>query len=128
MKKDKALRRLGRKELLEIIYTLKQQQEELQAQLDEANRQLADRTIRLENAGSIAQAALAINNVMEAAQAAADSYLASVQAAANRLAAQAEPKSEPEPEAGTARQASGAQPGPDVPQQADGSCPGAAGR
>ena len=43
-------------------------------------RQLADRTLRLEQVGSIAEAALSLNRVFEAAQAAADQYLESVKA------------------------------------------------
>lgn len=42
--------------------------------------QLQNRQLRLESAGSIAQAALGLNNVFAAAQAAADDYLHSVQA------------------------------------------------
>ena len=42
--------------------------------------QLQDRQLRLESAGFIAQAALEMNNVFAAAQAAADDYLHSVQA------------------------------------------------
>ena len=41
---------------------------------------LQNRQLRLESAGSIAQAALGLNNVFAAAQAAADDYLHSVQA------------------------------------------------
>lgn len=73
------LKRLNRAELVEIILQLTKQNEEKQAQLDELNAQLADRTLRIANAGSIAEAALAVNGVFEAAQAAADQYLASVQ-------------------------------------------------
>ena len=47
----------------------------------EFRKQLSDRTVKLENAGSIAEAALALNGVFEAAQAAADQYLAQVHAA-----------------------------------------------
>ena len=42
--------------------------------------QLQNRQLRLESAGSIAQAALGLNNVFAAAQAVADDYLHSVQA------------------------------------------------
>ena len=63
--------------------------------------QLQERQIHIENAGSIAQAALELNKVFEAAQAAADEYVASVRAAnkntdaaANALRAQAEAEAE----------------------------------
>ena len=70
---ERELRRMNRMELIEIIYALKQQNANLR-------RQLADRTLRLEQVGSIAEAALSLNRVFEAAQAAADQYLESVKA------------------------------------------------
>ena len=69
---ERELRRMSRTELIEIIYALKQHEEELE--------QLDDRTLRLEHAGSIAEASLALHQVFEAAQAAADAYLKSVKA------------------------------------------------
>ena len=64
---ERELRHMSRTELIEIIYA-------------ELEQQLADRTLRLEKAGSIAEAALALNHVFEDAQAAADAYLSSVKA------------------------------------------------
>ena len=75
---DRELRRMSRTELVEIIFALKQSEDQLKAENDALKAQLADRQIRIENAGSIAQAALELNRVFEAAQAAADEYLASV--------------------------------------------------
>ena len=74
---ERELRRMNRMELIEIIYALKQHEEELERQ---NRQQLADRTLRLEQVGSIAEAALSLNRVFEAAQAAADQYLESVKA------------------------------------------------
>ena len=54
--------------------------DQLKAQNAALTAQLQDRQLRLEKAGSIAQAALELNNVFAAAQAAADDYLHSVQA------------------------------------------------
>ena len=76
---DRELRRMHRAELIEIIYALKQSEDQLKAQNAALTAQLQDRQLRLESAGSIAQAALELNNVF-AAQAAADDYLHSVQA------------------------------------------------
>ncbi len=70
-KREKELRKMNRAELMEVIYDLRKENEELQAMLD-------DRTIRMENAGSIALAALELNQVFEAAQKAADDYVDSV--------------------------------------------------
>ena len=77
---ERELRRMNRMELIEIIYALKQHEEELERQNAKIRRQLADRTLRLEQVGSIAEAALSLNRVFEAAQAAADQYLESVKA------------------------------------------------
>ena len=66
---DRELRRMSRTELVEIIFALKQSEDQLKAENDALKAQLADRQIHIENAGSIAQAAL---------EAAADEYLASV--------------------------------------------------
>ena len=77
---DRELRRMHRAELIEIIYALKQSEDQLKAQNAALTAQLQDRQLRLEKAGSIAQAALELNNVFAAAQAAADDYLHSVQA------------------------------------------------
>jgi len=67
---DRELRRMHRAELIEIIYALKQSEDQLKAQNAALTAQLQDRQLRLESAGSIAQAALELNNVFAAAQAA----------------------------------------------------------
>lgn len=72
---DKDLKRLSRTELLELLLQQTRERERLEQKLEEAERQLADRQIRLEKAGDIAHATLEINGVMEAAQAAARQYL-----------------------------------------------------
>ena len=68
-----------RAELVEIILALKQTEDRLRAENAALSAQLQERQIHIENAGSIAQAALELNNVFAAAQAAADDYLHSVQ-------------------------------------------------
>jgi glutathione S-transferase len=83
---DKELRRLKRTELLEMLLKVSKENEALRQQLDEANKKLEDRQILLTNAGSIAEAALQINDVFDAAQKAADQYLASVMRLADRKA------------------------------------------
>lgn len=94
---DRELRRMRRAELVEIILALKQTEDRLRAENAALSAQLQERQIHIENAGSIAQAALELNKVFEAAQAAADEYVASVRAAnkntdaaANALRAEAE--------------------------------------
>ena len=51
---DRELRRMHRAELIEIIYALKQSEDQLKAQNAALTAQLQDRQLRLESAGSIA--------------------------------------------------------------------------
>ena len=72
---EKELKKLSRAELLELLLIQTRETERLTRQLEKAEKMLTDRQLRLDKAGDIAQAALAINGVMEAAQAAARQYL-----------------------------------------------------
>lgn len=69
------LKKLSRIDLLEIMVEQETEIERLRTELDEANRKLEDRRTRMESAGSIAEAALKVSGVFEAAQQAADQYL-----------------------------------------------------
>ena len=71
----KELKRLNRAELLELLLVQTKEMEKLRDELDAARAELAQRRLKIENAGDIATAALALNGVMEAAQAAAQQYL-----------------------------------------------------
>lgn len=73
--KEKELKRLSRAELLELLLVQAKEIEHLQAKLEKAEKALSDRNLRLMKAGSLAQAVVEINGVMEAAQAAAQQYL-----------------------------------------------------
>ncbi|MGN0963015.1 MAG: hypothetical protein ACI4PP_05500 [Clostridia bacterium] len=75
---DKELRKLGRGELLEMLLAQSKEAESLRSQLEEATAQMESRNIDLTKAGSIAEAALSLNGVFTAAQAAADQYLENV--------------------------------------------------
>lgn len=82
---DKDFRKLNRTELLELLIKQTKENEALQAQLgvlntriSELEAQLQQRTIMIENAGSIAEASLQLNGVFEAAQRAAQEYLDSI--------------------------------------------------
>lgn len=72
---EKELKRLSRAELLELLMIQTRETERLQKKLEQAEKELSDRNLRMKEAGNIAQAALEINGVMEAAQAAAQQYL-----------------------------------------------------
>lgn len=75
---DKELRQLRRAELLEMLIAQSKKTEELQKMLDAANEKLNSRNITIQNAGSIAEAALQLNGVYESAQAASQQYLENV--------------------------------------------------
>lgn len=81
---DKELRRLSRAELLEMLLAQTEENERLQAELDDAKRALEDRRIEASRAGSLAEASLKLNGVFEAADKAARQYVENVQ----RLAAE----------------------------------------
>ena len=75
---DQELRKLKRTELLELLLTQEKENEELRRQLQEARDRLEERKLSLDEAGSIAEAAMRLNGVFETAQAAADQYLENV--------------------------------------------------
>ena len=72
---DKEFKRLSRSQLIDIIYQLQLKQEELICENTKLKEELADKRIRLRQAGNIAEASLAIHNVMQSAQDAASEYL-----------------------------------------------------
>lgn len=72
---DKEFKRLSRSQLIDIIYQLQVNLEELTQENQKLKAELADKRIRLRQAGNIAEASLAIHNVMQAAQDAASQYL-----------------------------------------------------
>lgn len=74
---DKELRKVNRAGLIDIIYALEQRVDELEKEGATLREQLESRSIAVRDAGSIAEASLALNGVFEAAQRAADQYLAS---------------------------------------------------
>lgn len=72
------MKKLGRGQLLEILVRQSKELDRLQEELKAAEDKLADRRIRMEESGSIAEAALKLNGIFEVAQQAADDYLASL--------------------------------------------------
>jgi len=87
---DKELKRMSHAELIEIIYRYEQTLQELTAERDKLAEQVRDRSIRLQEAGSIAEASLALNKIFETAQQAADQYIASIRASSERVEAETE--------------------------------------
>lgn len=76
---DKNLKRLSREALLEMLLEQSKEVEFLKKQNQILTEQLKQRRIILENAGSIAEAAMELNHIFEIAQKTADQYVESVQ-------------------------------------------------
>ena len=76
---DKEFKRLSRSQLIDIIYQLQLKQDELAADNENLSKALADKRLRVSKAGNIADAALEIHNVMQAAQDAAAHYVEEIQ-------------------------------------------------
>lgn len=76
---DKKLKKLSRQELLELLLEQTREVERLRGELEKAEAVIEERRIKVDSSGSIAEAALKINEVMEAAQAAAAQYLENIE-------------------------------------------------
>ena len=72
---DKEFKHLSRSQLIEIIYRLQLQIDELNEQKQVLEDALADKRLRISNTGNLAQAALEINDCFRSAQNAAEQYL-----------------------------------------------------
>lgn len=83
---DKELRRLSRMELIQLLLEQAKELERVQRELEEARGELESREITLSKVGSIAEASLELNHVMEAAQQAADQYMENIKAEYTRRA------------------------------------------
>lgn len=75
---DRELKRLSRRELLEMLIAQGRENERLQAEITQLEDRLNEREIRLAKSGNIAEAALRLNGIFEAAQKAAEQYLENV--------------------------------------------------
>ncbi|MCC8126078.1 MAG: DNA repair protein [Clostridiales bacterium] len=75
---DKELKRLSRSELLEMLIIQMEENEKMKQRLAEAEAELADRHIRIAEAGTLAEAALRLNDVFAAADQAAAQYLENI--------------------------------------------------
>ena len=72
---SKELKKLSRRELVDIIYQLKKNEQRIQEEMATLQEELQDRRIRISVAGSIAEATASITNVFSAAQMTAELYL-----------------------------------------------------
>lgn len=72
------LKKLSRADLLEMLLASSKENAKLREEIAELKRALESREIAINNAGSIAEAALQVNGVFAAAQKAAEQYLENV--------------------------------------------------
>lgn len=72
---DKEFKRLGRAQLIDIIYQLQLQLDQLSEEKQELEKALEDKRLRLDSVGNIAEAALVMNDCFRNAQAAAEQYV-----------------------------------------------------
>lgn len=75
---DKELRRMSRGELLEMLIIQMDENEALRKQLAQEENELKNRRIIVDEAGSLAEAALRLNGIFEATDQTAQQYLENV--------------------------------------------------
>ena len=76
---NKELKKLSRRELVDIIYQLKKNEQDLQQEIDFLKAEIEDKRIKVSNAGSIAEASAAITDLFSTAQNTADLYLQEIE-------------------------------------------------
>ena len=72
---EKEMKKLSRTDLLQMLIDQSEEMEKLKTELEKAQTELKEREIKLNEAGSIAEAAIAINGVFEAAQSSSIQYV-----------------------------------------------------
>lgn len=74
----KELRRLRRKDLLEILYEQTKRIEDLELELDRLNKELSNRKASLKNIGSLAEASLVLSDIFKVADETASIYMSNI--------------------------------------------------
>lgn len=74
----KELKKLSRRELVEIIYQMKKNEQRMQEEIAALQDALNDKRLQISEAGSIADAAAALTDLFSAAQTTADLYLSEI--------------------------------------------------
>lgn len=80
---DREIKKLSRAQLLEMLLVQSREVTRLRDELSKAQAQLDKRQVQIEESGNIAEAALRLSGVFEAAQAAADHYVQNISALAD---------------------------------------------
>ena len=82
---EKDLKKLNRYQLLELLIAQTERADKLQAKLDAAETQLTNKELQISSLGSIAEASLQLKGVFQAAQDAADMYIAAAKKHAEEI-------------------------------------------
>lgn len=83
-KTEKELRKLKRADLLELLVAQSEEIDLLREELARTQKQLEEKNVQIQQAGSIAEAAVQISGLLNAAQEAADIYLQSIKNSAQQ--------------------------------------------
>ncbi|MBR3045151.1 MAG: hypothetical protein IKI45_11795 [Oscillospiraceae bacterium] len=75
---DKEFKKLHRADLIEIIYEYQRREKAMQEEIASLRAQLEERSLKLKDAGSIAEAVIRLNALFETAQKTADDYVEQV--------------------------------------------------
>lgn len=84
---QKELRKLKKNDMIDRLMEQEAVIEKLQLRVEELEAECRDRSIKIEQAGSLAEAALQVNGVIEAAQKAASQYLENIESLNERTSA-----------------------------------------
>ena len=77
---SKELKNLSRRELVDIIYQLKKNEQKLQEEIAFLQESLQEKRLRLSEAGTVADAAISITDLLSTAQKTADLYVREIAA------------------------------------------------
>lgn len=91
---EKELKKLNRYQLLELLIIQTERCDKLQKQLEKTVSQMTQEHIKISAMGSVAEAAMELSGVFEAAQKAADLYIFNAQKKAEEIIAEAEEKAQ----------------------------------
>lgn len=83
---EKEISKLTRKELIQMLISVSEENDRLKEKNEQLEKDMKVRKIAIEKSGSMAEAALKLNRVFEAADAAAKQYLQNVKAKADAQA------------------------------------------
>lgn len=82
---EKDLKKLNRYQLLELLIIQTERADKLQLKLEETEKQLNEKELKMTSLGSIAEASLQLGGVFQAAQAAADLYIEAAKKKADEI-------------------------------------------